>query len=586
MKIAFLKENSPWRTNLKLKIFKSNNLLILIIFLGTFLRVYNINWDSSYSLHPDERAIIMTTLKLKPPENLSEVFTKESPLNPQFFAYGSLPFYLLMIVSAVAGLLDPNLTTYGGINLVGRFISSLADILTIIILFLIGKKLFNSTIALLSAFFYAIAVFPIQTSHFYAVDVLLTFFITLTLYQLLRFYKNPNPKNALLVGLCFGASLATKVSALPLIIAIAAALVIDFLLIILKTPHKPHIWFPHIPKFLKRLTFDGLIICLTTLTTFLIFEPYALIDFQTFWQQSLQQSQMTHDAFIFPYTLQYVGKIPYLYELKNIYLWGLGPITAALSFIGLVYFAYLALKKTRIDTTYQEIILLVFFICYFAIVGKFAVGWMRYMLPLYPLLCLFAAVFLANIIIPYLKSLKQAFPAICYLLFAILLLVWPFAFMRIYTQPNTRITATEWIHKNIKPASRIAVEHWDDRLPIYQSDKFLITDLPLYDADTERKWRMIDNILKNTDYIILASNRLYTPLQKLTDCQNLPPDKCYPLTAEYYKKLFNGNLGFIKVAEFTSYPAIGVFEIRDDSADESFTVYDHPKVMVFKKLTR
>jgi len=42
------------------------------------------------------------------------------------------------------------------------------------------------------------------------------------------------------------------------------------------------------------------------------------------------------------------------------------------------------------------------------------------------------------------------------------------------------------------------------------------------------------------------------------------------------------------VAEFTSYPHIKIgskqLEIIDDKADESFTVYDHPKIMIFKKV--
>ncbi len=75
---------------------------------------------------------------------------------------------------------------------------------------------------------------------------------------------------------------------------------------------------------------------------------------------------------------------------------------------------------------------------------------------------------------------------------------------------------------------------------------------------------------------------------------------CYPLTAEYYKRLFdNQNVEmtrrdtstsnrFKKVAEFTAYPELKIgdwkFQIKDDKADESFTVYDHPKIMIFKKL--
>ncbi|MBC8447213.1 MAG: hypothetical protein H8D78_05640, partial [Chloroflexi bacterium] len=38
------------------------------------------------------------------------------------------------------------------------------------------------------------------------------------------------------------------------------------------------------------------------------------------------------------------------------------------------------------------------------------------------------------------------------------------------------------------------------------------------------------------------------------------------------------------MAEFTTYPRLGPFVFNDDAADESFTVYDHPKPIVFKKV--
>ena len=92
--------------------------------------------------------------------------------------------------------------------------------------------------------------------------------------------------------------------------------------------------------------------------------------------------------------------------------------------------------------------------------------------------------------------------------------------------------------------------------------------------------------LKKSDYIIIASNRLYVPLQKLTDCKKYKV--CYPKTAEYYKKLFNNQLPFNKVAEFSVYPQLKIgkwkLEINDDTADESFTVYDHPKIFIYKKI--
>jgi hypothetical protein len=190
----------------------------------------------------------------------------------------------------------------------------------------------------------------------------------------------------------------------------------------------------------------------------------------------------------------------------------------------------------------------------------------------------------------YIRWIKPALPfwyrrsgiGILYLL----LLVWPVSFITIYLYPTTRVQASTWIYQHIPPQAVLATEHWDDPLPIGGTIAYRIETLPLYDADTPEKWQQINASLKRSDYILLASNRLYTPLMKLTDCPKLPPGRCYPKTAAYYQKLFNGQLGFIKVAEFTQYPTIPFFDlpIDDQAADESFTVYDHPKIMIFKKL--
>jgi hypothetical protein len=155
-------------------------------------------------------------------------------------------------------------------------------------------------------------------------------------------------------------------------------------------------------------------------------------------------------------------------------------------------------------------------------------------------------------------------------------MLWAFAFTQIYTRPHTRILATHWINQNLPPGSKIAVEHWDDRVPLAGNYQFL--EMPLYEPDNSPlKWQKINQNLVQADYLILASNRLYVPLQKLSDCQRY--SRCYPQTAKYYQDLFNGKLGFTQIAEFTSYPII-----NDDSADESFTVYDHPKIIIFKKI--
>lgn len=140
---------------------------------------------------------------------------------------------------------------------------------------------------------------------------------------------------------------------------------------------------------------------------------------------------------------------------------------------------------------------------------------------------------------------------------------------------------------NIPPGSTIATEHWDDRLPLSGGERFEYVELPLYEQpDDQNKWRLINANFNQADYIVLASNRLFTPLPKLANCSRTP-ERCYPLTTEYYEQLFAGKLGFTKVADFTSRPTLpdwlGGLEIVDDNADESFTVYDHPHVIIFKR---
>ncbi len=107
--------------------------------------------------------------------------------------------------------------------------------------------------------------------------------------------------------------------------------------------------------------------------------------------------------------------------------------------------------------------------------------------------------------------------------------------------------------------------------------------MPLYEADNSaEKWQTIAKNLNEADYLILASNRLWKPLPRLADCQSQP---CYPKTARYYESLFAGRLGFEMVAAFSSFPQTPILglEIKDTAADESFTVYDHPQVFIFKK---
>ena len=146
---------------------------------------------------------------------------------------------------------------------------------------------------------------------------------------------------------------------------------------------------------------------------------------------------------------------------------------------------------------------------------------------------------------------------------------------------------------------------WDDAIPlqidgfnafdyssgIYRSD----LNFEMYWDDNPDKLTRFKTILDQADYIYITSNRQYASITRV-------PER-YPLTSVYYRNLigcpaerdiiecyyvatpgmFNGNLGFELVHTAQSEPTIGPFTFNSQFAEEAFTVYDHPKVLIFKK---
>ncbi len=557
------------------KLSKNYLTTIFIFFVVLLVRFYGLNWDQGYHLHPDERMISMVVDKIKLPQssNIGQIFSPDSSLNPKFFAYGSFPIYLLKTVSSIFPSNSPY-SQYQANNLLGRGLSAIADSVSVVLIYKIGQLLFTSQVGILASLIYGFAVLPFQLSHFYAVDTLLNCFILFTIYQLCQLYLHRRPLNAILTGIAFGLSLATKISATVLLASIGATFLVEFLLYLVKKNPKPSL------TSLQNNTLLLLLVFLVTFTTFFICQPFAFFDFPTFWNQINEQKAMTRNAFVFPYTLQYVFTPPYVYQLKNIFLWGFGPIATIFGLLGFVLSLIKLIKNLFIpgNDTKEGLLLIVFTFClgYFLVVGSFAIKFVRYCLPLYPFLAIFAAwtIFSAPSII-----IKK----ILLVILMLFQLSWFLAFTHIYSLPNTRVEASNWINQNIPKGSLILREHWDDGLPLFDSRQFRYQDLALYDSDLNpNKWAQIQSQLTQANYLIVASNRLYTPLLKLTNCEVLPPGKCYRQTAQYYQDLFSGKLGYQLVAEFARFPSFLGVDINDQSADESFTVYDHPKIMIFR----
>ncbi len=143
---------------------------------------------------------------------------------------------------------------------------------------------------------------------------------------------------------------------------------------------------------------------------------------------------------------------------------------------------------------------------------------------------------------------------------------------------------------------------WDDGLPlrIDGNDGFsgiypVDLNFNMYWDDNSEKLERFTSILDKADYIAISSSRQWGSLPRIFER--------FPMTTTYYRNLigcpsedsieycyrvavpgkFHGALGYELVQVFTSNPTIGPLSLNDQYAEEAFTVYDHPKVLIFKK---
>lgn len=566
--------------------------LFLILAYATLTRFIGLNWDSGSHLHPDERFLTMVASTITLPANISEYFdTDASPANPHtrnfsFYVYGTYP---MLLTKLAARFLQRD--TYDGIVLVGRGISAITDLLTVFIVFCIGLYLTKRPAAgLLSALCYTLAVLPIQLSHFFTVDPFVTLFITIALWRIIR------GRFDIVTGIAIGLAVSAKISAV-LILPVAAC---GFIAV---WPFRGRT--PLIAGKRKYLLIGGILTAVGVIATVRVTYPYLFSGFRinplilNNWEQLASFDGPTTS---FPPGLQWIHVSPWQ-PLLDMVFFGLGFPLAILSFLSIIRHIWSIRNKSRWNPATTLLLWPVLLFGY----QSFQFGKaMRYFWAAYPVLAVFAGMEVYQLI----RIISSEIHSITlrvwiYTGMVIMLIVWPLSFMSVYIRPNTRIAASTWIYTHIPAKSTIAWEHWDDPLPFavgtFTPSGYTQIQLPSFDPDDTEKIRKIQDTLVRADYLVLSSNRAYGALSRVKTR--------FPLTNRFYQKLFSGNLGYSLIAQFTSRPMlplpVGSFcipipgfsygtasrtleqcasgiQIVDDYAEETFTVYDHPKVLIFK----
>ncbi len=528
--------------------------LLAILLIGGALRFYNVNWDKgTYHIHPDERNTTMVLDRLQWPGNVDQYLdcrytlapdcsqveidwlegvkeyfdTSHSTLNPRnmggVYFYGTFPLYLTKFVATIGDVLqlrqaqaapDPaayladhaRLTDYNQIHLVGRVLSGLFDLGTVLLLFFLGRRLFDWRVGLIASFLLAFTVLNIQGAHYFTVDTFLTFFVTLTLWFTLDVAEGKGWPAYLALGASMGLTLSCKVSVFLLAVVVGLGAWLG-LRRRLRAGHEPG-------GASFRVVLGLAAAVVVAVGVFRVAQPYAwagpnydgwdsvpepwserLTVFQKVpepiravlmpnprWIADIVEAgaQQTGKADM-PWGRQWTGRTPWLWPLENMVVWTLGfPLGAAAWLgVGLAGVQLVRLWRSRRRGGLADgkigglgrgqwalvILPLAWVVLTFVWQGMQYVKSVRYFMPIHPFLAVFAGYLVVRVWDWASARHRRAKIAAGGLAAVVLVgtLAWAFAFIQIYTEPITRVQATRWMYDNIPSGATLHYRTADGR---------------------------------------------------------------------------------------------------------------------------
>ena len=586
----------------------------VVILAGLGLRTWNVNFDGGLNAHPDERS---TTCFYAPtiewPSSLDEARDPQrSPLNPLWdrhndrrrsYTYGHFPLYLGILTGELLSdlarpasflplpertitLMERADSPCEGVAFAGRLMMALLDTLTIFLLFLLGRRLYGAAAGLLAATLYAFTAQAVQLSHFFAMDPSSTTFVVLSVFGGVLMVQERSWRGVFLAGVGAGLAISAKFSALPIL----AVPVVAALLVIWRPSRPSHQANGNeqaAPSNAQRMLVGAPLALLLAFAAFFVTSPYAVLDWESFIQATLvEQGRMVRGIADFPFTRQYRNTTPYLYFIQQQVVWGMGLPLGLIALAGSVWaLAKAAILRARAG----ELVVWAWVVPYFGLTGAFLAKFNRYMSPVLPFVLLFAAgliVWLWQLGARRRLRLATRLPATLLAMIAVGGgLAWSLAYVNgVYGHEHTWITASRWVYANAPSGSVILWELWDDPLPKsipgepgmdMGSHGLRHIDWSPYEEDTPEKYAILRQKLQEADYIIYSSKRIYGSVKELP--------KRYPMTIRYYELMFNEQLGFAHAADITSPPRLLGYTFPDHDADESWSLYDHPRVKIFAK---
>lgn len=591
-------------------------ILVILVALGAVFSFIGLNWDQGFFLNWDERQIGWSAAQIKWPHQL----------NPHFFKYGSFPIYLISIIGHILNLATKTTdwTTWQNGVYIGRFLSASLAILLILLTYKITRTLIGSkdsfTLSpaswrgkwapLLAAFLTATSVGLIQHAHFATFQIFLTFESLLLFYLCLKLMKpSPDSFTSLIsfiprspamqdvvgpiipISLITGLSLATKINNFAL-------LPIPILAILLcRTPIK------------QKLFYLFLFFIFSFLFLFLA-APYNFLDFSSFSATIKDEMNIAAGRPIF-YNDQFIGSIPILFQFTKIFPFILNPLLT-IFLIPSILWLFLQSSKLHLPSSIShphppfsilhlhppsflapsevrqlanEVGLFLTSSLLLFTPAFFFSKWTRHLIPLLPFLYITISLFITEIInLLEKRSLNQKLKKYLILntkyLMLLFSLFYALAFFNVYLKPHTAIQTASWMSQNLPKDAKILTEDLDVTVDPIKTNFPNVTLFDFYALDNkippQTTLEELNRQLKENDYFLILSRKVYQ--------NRLAHPDLFPNAANFYNQLFNNQLNFQEIYRSENPFSLLGIKIDDNYSEESFQVYDHPQLILFKKI--
>ncbi len=409
---------------------KENILIIIIIAVSLILRLMGIFFGYPYALNFDEMQDIPNILKM----------LQDTHLKPPHYIHGSFYFYFYEFFTLIYFLLGKFLGAYKDafdiypVDLIvfSRCISAILGTITVYLTYKIGKLYHSKQVGLISAALLCTCFLHVMVSHYATQDALLTLLILLSFFWAIDAYKTDQLKSYILFSFFAGLSTATSMTGILSMGVIALVL------------------YRHKNNLLNKV----LLISFTALFTFLLFSPYFILDFSTYYSDIKFTLNFHETGKGAEFASDLNGEPTWLWWIK--YFTSTG-ILWPFSIATLIGFVFLTNKRTI-----NCLLVTIYPILWAMVLLGHSVRYDRHGTSLLPFFALIAAIGIIELYryfqIYFKKQLSFKFVII---FFCFTFIFYPLfissAFGYLLTKNDTSLRTTNWIIKNIKKGSNICV---------------------------------------------------------------------------------------------------------------------------------